>query len=91
MQEKIADLNLAQEIANIGNWTLDPTIGIPVWSDNIYSIYERDPSLGPINLDEYKVIYEADQYEIFLMPSKMLLIMEHLMILNSGLNLKTIE
>lgn len=65
--EKTAlDLKLAQKIANIGNWQFDPAIGVPVWSDFIYEIYERDTEHGPPHIDDYKNIYEPDQYQIFI-------------------------
>lgn len=61
----VVDLELAQRIAHIGNWTLDPAVGVPVWSDEIYRIYERDPALGPPPVADYKKMYAPDQYEIF--------------------------
>jgi PAS domain S-box-containing protein len=65
LEGSILDLNLAQKIANIGNWTFDPAIGVPEWSSQVYEIYERDPSLGPPHIDEYKIMYQPDQYQIF--------------------------
>jgi PAS domain S-box-containing protein len=59
------NLSLAQRIANIGNWTLDPEIGVPEWSDEIYRIYERDPELGPLSLNDYKKIYQGEWFEKF--------------------------
>ena len=65
LKNSLTDLRLAQEIAYVGNWQLDPTVGIPVWSEIIYKIYERNPEDGPAPVSEYKNIYESDQYEIF--------------------------
>jgi len=59
------DLRLAQRIAKVGNWTLDPEVGISVWSDEIYRIYERDPELGPFSLADYKTIYKGEWFEKF--------------------------
>lgn len=60
------DLRLAQEIAKIGNWSLDPEEGLqPTWSDEVYRIYERDPKRGPFNLNEYKNVYSGIWYDIF--------------------------
>ncbi len=65
LQASLLDLELAQRIAHIGNWTLDPAVGVPVWSDEVYRLYERNPALGPIPVEEYKKIYPPDQYAIF--------------------------
>lgn len=65
LKNTIKDLHLAQKIANIGNWTLDPDVMIPVWSEHIYKIYNRDPALGPIPVTEYKNIYKGKYYDIF--------------------------
>lgn len=59
----IADLKLAQRIAAIGNWTFDPEVGVPVWSDEVYKIYERNPQLGPPILEDYREIYERQDFE----------------------------
>lgn len=65
LAEAVVDLELAQRIAAIGNWSLDPAVGVPAWSDQVYRIYERDPALGPPNVDDYKQIFQPDQYDIF--------------------------
>ncbi len=64
-RKKNIDLNLAQKIAMVGNWTLDPEVGVPEWSDMIYKIYERDPDKGPIPLKEYKKLYQGKDWEKF--------------------------
>ena len=64
--ESLINLELAQKIASIGNWLFDPEVGIPVWSDEIYKIYERDKQLGPPHVDEYKRMYDEAQYNIFI-------------------------
>ncbi len=65
LQEALIDLELAQQIATIGNWQFDPEIGIPVWSEAVYTIYDRDPALGPPHIDEFKRIYDEEQYATF--------------------------
>ena len=65
LSESLADLELAQAIASIGNWLFDPEVGVPVWSEEIYNIYERDKKLGPPHIDEYKKMYSEEQYNIF--------------------------
>ncbi len=59
------DLQLAQKIAGVGNWSLDPSKGIPEWSEQVYRIYERDPEKGPYPLSEYKRIYQKKWFDIF--------------------------
>ncbi|MBI9069669.1 MAG: PAS domain S-box protein [Salinivirgaceae bacterium] len=65
LAESLIDLELAHKIAEIGNWHLNPEIGILQWSDEIYNIYERDRKLGPPHIDEYKKMYSPEQYEVF--------------------------
>ncbi len=65
LENSLIDLRLAQNIAAIGNWQFDPEIGVPVWSDQVYAIYNRDPEQGPPNIDEYKRMYEPDKFAIF--------------------------
>lgn len=64
LQNSLQDLKLAQQIANIGNWSLDPAQDRPVWSEMVFKIYERNPALGPPQLDEYRDIYGSKQFEI---------------------------
>ncbi|WP_163340967.1 ATP-binding protein [Desulfopila sp. IMCC35008] len=65
LEKKNTDLKLAQRIASIGLWTLDPEVGVPEWSEEIYRIYERDPNLGPYTLEEYKNIYQGKWWKKF--------------------------
>lgn len=65
LNESLIDLKLAQEIAKIGNWQFDPAEGVPVWSEQVYKIYERDPTQGPPHIDEYRQLYEGEHYAIF--------------------------
>jgi PAS domain S-box-containing protein len=59
------DLKLAQKIALIGNWSFNPEVGVPVWSDEVYNIYELDLSTKPPQISEYKELYKPDTYEMF--------------------------
>jgi two-component system sensor histidine kinase EvgS len=65
LAESLKDLRLAQRIARIGNWTFDPEEGRPVWSDEVYRIYHRDPSLGPPEVPEYRKILGGEHWETF--------------------------
>ncbi len=70
IQKKNTDLRLAQRIASLGTWTLDPEIGVPEWSEEIYRIHERDPKLGPYPLAEYKTIFREEWWERFSSATK---------------------
>jgi PAS domain S-box-containing protein len=61
-QERLKD---AQRIGKIGDWDYDLKTGEVTWSDMLYEIYERDPSLGPPSVDEQKKQY-PDEKEKFL-------------------------
>jgi PAS domain S-box-containing protein len=65
LEKRNLDLKLAQRIASIGTWSLDPEIGVPEWTDEIYRIYERDPKLGPHPFADYKKIYKGTYWERF--------------------------
>jgi len=65
LQRSHKDLEMAQAIANVGNWTLDPEVGVPSWSREIYRIYERDPELGPHPLSDYPKLYSGGHWERF--------------------------
>lgn len=65
LKETNIELKLAQKIAKIGNWSLDPQVGIPVWSEMVYQIYERDSKLGPHPLADYSKIYRGKHWRRF--------------------------
>lgn len=51
IQNQRAQLDKAQQIAHIGNWTLDiPTLSLS-WSDETYRIYGLDPKRDKISLE----------------------------------------
>ena len=61
----LKDLRLAQRIARVGNWSFDPEVGRPEWSDEVYRIYRRDPSLGPPEVAEYQQLLHGEHWKIF--------------------------
>jgi PAS domain S-box-containing protein len=60
LQRINTDLRLAQRIANVGNWTLDPEMGVPEWTDEVYRIHERDPVFGPYSITEHGKILKGE-------------------------------
>lgn len=65
LAKTLRDLHLAQRIAKIGNWTFDPEIGRPEWSEEVHRIYRRDPALGPPEVEEYRTILRGRHWETF--------------------------
>ncbi len=71
LAESLLDLQLAQAMANIGNWTYDPALRVPTWSDQLYAIYERDPALGPPRtMPSMGLQYQKDDHETYLQSVK---------------------
>jgi PAS domain S-box-containing protein len=54
-------LKIAQALGKIGSWEYDVSKQTIVWSDEVYVLYERDPSLGPPNADEEAKYYTPEQ------------------------------
>lgn len=44
VEERTANLNNAQKIAHLGSWELDRLTGQMTWSDEVFRIFEIDPS-----------------------------------------------
>lgn len=65
LAQAIADLKQAQRIAAIGNWSFDPAVGVPVWSDEIYRIYGRDPAQPLLTLADCDTLYEGEDLDRF--------------------------
>ncbi|GJE60899.1 Sensor histidine kinase RcsC [Methylobacterium trifolii] len=56
-------LNMAEQLASIGNWRIDLGDGQPVWSDGLYEITGRDPGTPPPHLSVFDQIYHPDDRE----------------------------
>jgi len=65
LMESYTDLRIAQRIACVGNFSFDPEKGVPVWSDEIYRIYERNSELGPVAFSEYQTFLSTTWWEKF--------------------------
>ena len=57
-------LKEAQNLGQIGDWTFDVGSQIITWSDQVYALYERDPSLGPPTAEEEAAYYKPEQAQI---------------------------
>jgi len=54
-------LKQAQKVAHIGHWELDPDIGTPVWSDEIFRIFGLEPEQGePSFIDHETHLHPED-------------------------------
>src|SRR5690606_7824103 len=53
LESSLAKLREAQRIARIGNWTLDLRTGVLEWSDEVYRIFELDPTRFAPNYDAF--------------------------------------
>lgn len=65
IKDNLTDLRLAQKIAQVGNWYFDPEIGFPVWSKEIYRIYERNEEEGVPHINDYEKLYNPEEYDKF--------------------------
>jgi PAS domain S-box-containing protein len=59
-QESTRRLIEAQAIGHVGDWELDPVNGHAVWSDEMYRLFEVDPSKGPPPFDELMQLFSPE-------------------------------
>jgi PAS domain S-box-containing protein len=60
--ETAATLKEAQRLAGIGNWRWDVKNDVHIWSDEIYLIYGRDPSLPPAVYPEVQQYFTPESW-----------------------------
>ena len=61
------NLNEAQHLSKIGSWEFDLKTRFSNWSNEQYNIFEIEPSINSINLDqEYKKRIHPDDYDEFM-------------------------
>ncbi|MCB9858429.1 MAG: PAS domain S-box protein [Phycisphaerales bacterium] len=63
LDEKVALLEEAERIAQLGHWSYDPSTDKLSWSKQVYRIYGRDPALGPPTREEHRQMITADGRE----------------------------
>jgi len=56
-------LRVAQQLARLGSWDWDLRSGEHRWSEQIYAIYGRDPSLPPATFPEVQTYFIADSWQ----------------------------
>lgn len=52
MRKSAAHLRTAQRIGKLGSWEFDPHTGQIVWSDEVFHIFGRDPTMGMPSFEE---------------------------------------
>ena len=58
-----ADLENAQRIAHMGNWTWDPETDRVTWSEELYRIFGLDPKRAAPSVEEQKRIFTPESWE----------------------------
>ncbi|MBN2636167.1 MAG: PAS domain S-box protein [Prolixibacteraceae bacterium] len=65
LSDTLEDLKLAQKIARLGNWQYDPNSKKTTWSEEVYKVIERDPSLPVFNQQEFQLFFGKNNYDEF--------------------------
>jgi PAS domain S-box-containing protein/putative nucleotidyltransferase with HDIG domain len=64
LRESERGLKDAQLLGRLGSWSYDLERQIITWSDQVYQLYERDPVLGPLTIEEEVAYYSPEQTQI---------------------------
>ena len=60
LQQSQSSLEMAQSVAHLGNWDLDPGKGERYWSKEMFQLFRRDPTLGPPTFAEFEEMLHPD-------------------------------
>ena len=63
MRKSDAHLRTAQRIGKLGSWEFDPHTGQIVWSDEVFHIFGRDPTMGIPSFEEIQEQIHPDDQE----------------------------
>jgi PAS domain S-box-containing protein len=63
LRRKEMELNEAQRLAGVGGWQWDPDTDTVVWSEELYRIAGRDPSLPAVNYKEHAQLYTRESWD----------------------------
>jgi PAS domain S-box-containing protein len=63
LRQREQQLVQAQRIARLGSWEMNVETGEIVWSDEMYTIFQRDPADGPVGREEYGVQLHPEDRE----------------------------
>ena len=60
---KEVELKEAQRLAGVGSWQWDPATDTVVWSEELYRIAGRDPSLPAVTYEEHSQLYTRESWD----------------------------
>jgi PAS domain S-box-containing protein len=63
LRRKEMELQEAQRLAGVGSWQWDPDTDTVVWSEELYRIAGRDPSLPAVNYKEHSQLYTRESWD----------------------------
>jgi len=63
LRHKEMELKEAQRLAGVGSWQWDPDTDTVVWSEELYRIAGRDPSLPAVTYKEHSQLYTRESWE----------------------------
>jgi PAS domain S-box-containing protein len=63
LRRKEMELKEAQRLAGVGSWQWDQATDAVVWSEELYRIAGRDPSLPAVNYKEHGQLYTRQSWE----------------------------
>ena len=63
LRRKEMELKEAQRLAGVGSWQWDPDTDTVAWSEELYRIAGRDPSLPAVNYKEHPQLYTRESWE----------------------------
>jgi PAS domain S-box-containing protein len=63
LRSKEMELTEAQRLAGIGSWQWDPDSDSVVWSEQLYRLVGRDPSLPAVSYKDHAQLYTPESWE----------------------------
>ena len=63
LRRKEMELKEAQRLAGVGSWRWDPDTDTVVWSEELYRIAGRDPSLPAVSYQEHAQLYTRESWD----------------------------
>ena len=63
LRRKEMELKEAQRLAGVGGWQWDPATDTVVWSEELYHIAGRDPSLPAVSFKEYSQLFTRESWD----------------------------
>jgi PAS domain S-box-containing protein len=64
LENTLTELRLAQKIAKLGNWEYKPKEKEPIWSKEIFEIFELDPNQAVPSIENHRELLEKESFEL---------------------------